>query len=185
MAGIVVVLQPSISMGYLSESDETYPMPSHQFAVAICIAILFPMLVHHGASLIRSAPRADHRLEAFVGTSAANRQQARASETETRAMAKRLNDELGALDEVIRSYFQLLCFVVPLGLAAMLIGSYTKDASVGTGLTLGGMAAVADGYADYWNHVDSSARFVALLIGLGMATFVIYWRLVVIRAASP
>src|SRR5262249_34786130 len=48
MAGIVVVLQPSISMGYLSESDETYPMPSHQFAVAICIAILFPMLVHHG-----------------------------------------------------------------------------------------------------------------------------------------
>ena len=67
----------------------------------------------------------------------------------------------------------------------MLVGSYVKIASIGTGLIFGGMITVADGYAGYWNHLDGWARFVALLIALGVAIFVVHRRLVATRGASP
>ena len=160
-------------------------MPLYQFAVTISVAILFPMLVHDGVSLIRPFPHIEHRVVVSVDAGTATPERARAGEEETRAMEKRLNEELDALDEATRPYFELLFFVTPLGLAAMLVGSYTKIVSIGTGLILSGMITVADGYSSYWNHLGGWARFVSLLIGLGIAIFVIYRRLVATRGAPP
>jgi hypothetical protein len=160
-------------------------MPLYQFAITISIAILFPMLVHDGVSLIRPFPHIEHRVVVSVDAGTATSERAQATEDELRAMEKRLNDELDAFDEAARPYFKLLFFVMPLVLAAMLVGSYTKIVSIGTGLILGGVITVADGYAGYWNHLDGWARFLSLLIGLGIAIFVVYRRLVVTRGAPP
>jgi hypothetical protein len=160
-------------------------MPFYQFAVTISIAILFPMLVHDAVSLIRPFPHIEYRVVVSVDGGMAAPERAKAAEDETRAMEKRLNEELDAFDEATRPYFQLLFFAAPLGLAAMLVGSYTNIASIGTGLIFGGMITVADGYAGYWDHLDGRARFVSLLIGFGMVIFVVYRRLIATRGAPP
>src|SRR5262245_30203289 len=134
-------------------------MPLYQFAVTISITILFPMLVHDGVSLIRPFPHIEHRVVVSVDAGTATPERAKAAEEETRAMEKRLNQEFDALDEATRPYFQLVFFATPLGLAAMLVGSYTKIVSVGTGLILGGMITVADGYASPICCAPDRARY--------------------------
>jgi hypothetical protein len=160
-------------------------MTFYQFLVTISIAILVPLLVHTGVSLLRPFPRVEYRVEIFADTGAVTREHTKAGEDEIRAVEKRQNDKIKAFDEATRPYFQLLFFVTPLGLLAMLVGWYTQIASVGTGLILCGMITVVDGYAGYWNHLDGRTRFVSLLIGLGMAVFVIHRRLVATRNPLP
>ena len=64
----------------------------------------------------------------------------------------------------------------PLGIAAIVIGTVISLPSVGTGLILGGIFAVANGYWGYWNYADDWLRFVSLILGFVILLFVAYWR---------
>ena len=148
---------------------------ARQFAVAISIAILFPLLVYYGVSLIQPYPELEHRVVGWVEVSPTTPEGAKAREEENRAREKREKEERDAVDKATLPFFRLLILVAtPPGIAAMLVGSYLRITSIGTGLMFGGMATVFDGYSGYWDYLDDWIRFVSLLIGLCIIIFVGY-----------
>jgi hypothetical protein len=121
-------------------------MLARQIAIGFGIAVIFPLLVYYGVSSFHPAPR----MADFVGNTA-------------------------AFNAAAKEFSRILIYVAtPLGIAAILIGSYTRLNSIGTGLIFGGIVAVALGYANHWASLDDWVRFVSLLAGFAVLLFVGY-----------
>jgi hypothetical protein len=158
---------------------------ARQFAVAIGVAALFPLVVYYGVNLIQPYPKFEHRVVAWMDAGPKTPEEAKAREEENRIREQREMEERNAVDKATLPFYRLLILVAtPLGLAAMLIGSYLKVASVGTGLIFGGMLTVFDGYSGYWDHLDDWARFASLLVGLCVVVFLGYRHFAVARNPS-
>lgn len=61
--------------------------------------------------------------------------------------------------------FQRRLFFVatPIGLAAIIIGSFLAVQAVGAGLIFGGIFTLIDGYCWYWSELQDWMRFLSLL----------------------
>jgi hypothetical protein len=150
-------------------------MLARQFAVAIGIALLLPLLVYQGVNLIQPYPHIESYVEGWVDAGPGTPEDAKVREEEKRAREQRDREERDAVDKATLPFSRLLILVAtPLGVAAMLVGSYLRIASIGTGLIFGGMLTVFDGYSDYWDHLDNWLRFVSLLAGLCLVIFLGY-----------
>jgi uncharacterized membrane protein YphA (DoxX/SURF4 family) len=91
-----------------------------------------------------------------------------------------------AYSDAAREFARILVIVsTPLGLAAILIGTYLTFLSVGTGLIFGGIFTVAWGYWAYWSYLDDWIRFVSLLAGFAILLFVGIRRTTRTSIASP
>jgi hypothetical protein len=148
---------------------------ARQFVVAIGITILFPLLIHYGVSLIEPHPDIQRRYYVSVRIMPTTPEGWKAWDEENRAAEQREKDERDAIDKASRPFLRLLILVaVPLGIAAIAIGLFLQNSSVGTGLIFGGMFAAADGYCGYWDHLDIWARSASLLAGACVAAFIGY-----------
>jgi hypothetical protein len=143
-------------------------MLARQFAIGFGIAVIFPLLIYYGVSTVHPAPKWSDYNKITAGLS-------RATEDERKEYERKRQMAEEAYGAAVQQFSRVLVIVsTPLGVAAILIGCYVAIHSIGTGLILGGIAAVGFGYWNYWNHLDDWIRFVSLLIGFGVLLFVGY-----------
>ncbi len=142
-------------------------MLARQIAIGFGIAVIFPLLVYYGVSSFHPAPRTQD----FFGNSTS------VAATQT---------QRDAYNAAEKEFSHILIFVAtPLGIAAILIGSYMGMGlySIGTGLIFGGIITVGMGYAHHWAYLEDWIRFVSLLAGFAILIFVGYRQFGVTRTS--
>jgi hypothetical protein len=158
---------------------------ARQFAIALSIATLYPALIFYGVRAYCPFPEPRFNIVISARITPTTPEGWRAWEEEDRAKEKRRSEELAALRKAAEPFFRTLIFVAtPLGIAAIFIGSYLRNQSVGTGLILGGMVTVANGYWGYCSHLDDLVRWVSVLLGLCLVVFVGYRQVVLARSGA-
>jgi hypothetical protein len=154
-----------------------------QFGIIFGISILYPALVYYGVRAYQPLPEFQYTVYASVRIAPTTPEGWKAWEEEDRAAEKRRQERLDAIDKATQPFFRAFILVAaPLGIAAMLIGSYLKFRSVGTGLILGGIISVTNAYSDYWNHLDDWIRYVSLILGLCLLIFIGYRQFIAARS---
>src|SRR5262249_1853139 len=107
----------------------------HQFAIIFGIAILYPMLIYFGVDTYQPLPKTESVVIASVIIAPRTSEEWRAWEEKQRIAEQRHQEHLAALDKASQPFFRTLLIVsVPLGLAAIFVGSVLPIHSVGAGL---------------------------------------------------
>jgi hypothetical protein len=153
-------------------------MLARQIAIGLGIAVIFPLLVFYGVSTFHPAPKSENYFQALPPLPA----NATTEQRTERFEKERAQRE--AFRAASKEFSRILVIVAtPLGVAAILVGAYLTIHAIGTGLILGGIAAVACGYWSYWNYLEDWIRFVSLLAAFAILLFVGY-RMVAARPRS-
>jgi len=142
-------------------------MLARQLAIGFGIAIIFPLLVYYGVRTFHSPPKWP---ETELSSPQATPEQRQAQQQRERERRDRYYAQSRDFARV------LIIASTPLGIAAIVIGTVISLPSVGTGLILGGIFAVATGYWGNWHYADDWLRFVSLILGFAVLLFVAYWR---------
>lgn len=136
-------------------------MLAKKLALGFGLAIIFPMMIHYGVGTFSSEPKWENheQREEF-------KQQSTPEEKKQKKEAR----------ESAQKQFEkhLYMVAVPLGLAAILIGAFSRVQSIGSGLMIGGIFSIADGYINYWSHLAEWMRFLSLLAAFVILLFVGY-----------
>ncbi|MDD5116812.1 MAG: hypothetical protein PHW98_07150 [Candidatus Omnitrophica bacterium] len=148
-------------------------MLAKKFALGFGIAIIFPVMVHYGVSTFVPAPKWQDRYQpnyyqdynkATPEVKAKMEEERRQREADWKFREKRFQTAL-------------FCVAVPLGIAAILIGSLAAIQAIGTGLMFGGIFLLLDGYCHYWSEMADSMRFLSLLAAFVVLIYVGYKKL--------
>jgi hypothetical protein len=154
-----------------------------QFAIIFGIAILYPALVYYSVRAYQPLPEVQYHYSVIARVTPTTPEGWKAWDEENRVAEKARQEKLDAIDKATQPFFRALILVAtPLGIAAMLIGSYLKIHSVGTGLVLGGIISVTNAYSDYWSHLDDWIRYVSLILGLCLLIFIGYRQFIAARS---
>jgi len=125
-------------------------MLAKKIALGFGLAIIFPVMIHYGVSTFSPAPK----FESYSKHSEFNK-----TATEQEKIQK-----LEARESAQKQFEKHLYMVaVPLGLVAILIGAFSRVQSIGSGLMIGGIFSITDGYINYWSHLEDWMRFLSLL----------------------
>jgi hypothetical protein len=152
-------------------------MLARQIAIGFGIAIILPLLVYYGVSALHPAPK----WQAFH--TAMESPKPTATDEERKAFFDKQQADNEAYAAAAQEFARILIIAAtPLGIGAILIGAYMRLHAIGTGLILGGILTVADGYWSYWQYLEDSVRFVSLLAGFVVLLFVGYRQIPVNRA---
>jgi hypothetical protein len=143
-------------------------MVARQIAIGFGIAVIFPLLLYYGVSTYQPAPK----YAVFFAT-AAEAQRPPANPDEQRALAEKRQIEQKAYEAAAKTFAAALFRVAtPLGILAILLGSYLPFPAVGSGLVFGGIFAAAEGYWFYWLFLEDWMRFVSLAVTFAALVFV-------------
>jgi hypothetical protein len=148
-------------------------MLAKKFALGFGIAVILPMLVHYGVSTFSPRPKwRDYYNSAYY-------QRTRDASPEEKAKLeqerKKRDDEY---HNAQKRFQQHLFFVaVPVGMATIVIGSISSIQAIGTGLMLGGIFTLIDGYCWYWSELQDWMRFLSLLAAFVVLIFIGYRKL--------
>ena len=146
-------------------------MLARQIAIGFGIAIIFPLLVYYGVRTFYPPPVMEPIL---VG----EQYDAQTAPKERRANQQKQRDRQDAYAAKAKDFARVLIIVsTPLGIAAILLGTYLNNISIGTGLIVGGIFAVAHGYWDYWSNAEDWLRLVSLILALVVLLFVGHGRI--------
>jgi hypothetical protein len=115
-------------------------MLARHFAIAIGIALLFPMFVFYGVGTATHRPIYREYTKNISPFVANEPQEQRAARAEARKVA---DNAFRTAQQVFAK--QLILVAVPLGIVAVLIGSLLKMNSIGAGLMFGGLFSSASG----------------------------------------
>ena len=145
-------------------------MLAKRFGFGFGIAVILPMLVHYGVSTFSPQPKwQDYYGSAYYQDS-------------TPEKKKELQEERKKKDETFR--FQRKVFerhlfyvAIPIGIAAIIIGSLLSVQAVGAGLIFGGIFTLIDGYCWYWSELQDWMRFLSLLAAFIVIVFCGYMKL--------
>ncbi len=142
-------------------------MLARQIVIGFGIAVIFPLLIHYGVSTFHPAPK----YQSFIINRLAPSGSATPEERKEYQDKQRSDQE--AYAAAARAFARVLAmFAVPLGLAALIVGAYLPNLSIGTGLILGGILTVTWGYWSYWSYLEDWIRFVSLLSGFALLLFI-------------
>jgi hypothetical protein len=148
-------------------------MLAKRIALGVGIAIVLPMLIHYGVATFYPEPRPDdYRLSAETNALAHG---SASDQVKFEQEQGRKGDELAAAEAQFER--RLFAVAVPLGLVAILVGTFLSVQTTGTGLMFGGIVSVCDGYFNYWEHLSASFKFVSLLAAFIVLIFVGYRKL--------
>ncbi len=94
---------------------------------------------------------------------------------------ERLRDEKDRLDEKKegeeRVYYKHMFWVAyPVGLVAIVLGTFFPVQAVGAGLMFGGLSSLAAGCYSYWDKMTDQLRFGSLVVALGVVVALGTWR---------
>ncbi len=148
-------------------------MLAKKFALGFGIAIVLPMMIHYGVSTFVTEPKwDDYQVKNYY-------QRYKHGTPEEK---KALEAEKGRLDEQYKKeeeQFQknLFFVAVPLGIIAIIVGSFLSVQATGTGLMFGGIFSICDGYINYWSELSDALKFLSLLVAFIVLLFVGYKKL--------
>ena len=147
-------------------------MLAKKFAFGFGIAIILPMLVHYGVSTFVPQPK----WEDYSMRNEYSREQNASPEEKIKLAQER--DRLEVMRKVAEKNFETHLFIVavPVGLAAIIIGTWSGIQALGTGLIFGGIFTLIDGYACYWSELQDWMRFFSLLVAFIVLAFMAYWK---------
>ncbi|HXP29847.1 MAG TPA: hypothetical protein VN832_02070 [Stellaceae bacterium] len=150
-------------------------MLARQIVIGFGIAVVFPLLVYYGVATFSAPPNFQ---DAYGNLPFLD--PLKATPEERKARTDLVQERQKAFNLRAEAFSRILIMVAtPLGIAAMLIGAYLPQKDIGTGLILGGVLTVADGYWTYWEHLPDWLRFVSLLLGFVALLFIGYRRFAV------
>ena len=158
-------------------------MLARQIAIGFGIAFIFPLLIHYGVATFYPPPKFQTYVTVTARFLAPNATPAERQEVEEQR--KKRQQQVDAYNAAAKDFARVLVLVAtPLGVAAILIGSFVALHAIGTGLIFGGIFTVAWGYWGYWGHLDDWLRFVSLLAGFAILLFVGFRMLRVTRPTT-
>ncbi len=150
-------------------------MKGINFAIAMGIAILLPMLVIYGVKTFSPAPEWEdfHSRQLYEKPSPEKitpEEQAKRMKEQQEALAK--------LDAARKQHQMHLFFTaVPVGLIAIIAGTFIRVPALGPGMVFGGVFTLAEGYLFNWQELSDPIKFVSLLIALVVLGITAYRRL--------
>ena len=136
-------------------------MLAKKLALGFGLAIIFPMMIHYGVSTFSPEPK----FESYSKHSEFNKtatEQEKIQKVEARESAQKQFEK------------HLYMVAVPLGLVAILIGAFSRVQSIGSGLMIGGIFSITDGYVNYWSHLEDWMKFLSLLAAFAILLIVGY-----------
>ena len=145
-------------------------MLAKKFALGFGIAIIFPIMVHYGVSTFVPSPKWQER---YAGNYYQDYSNA-TPEVKAKLDKERKQRDMEWTAKEKRFQASLFVVAVPLGIAAILIGSLAAIQAVGTGLMFGGIFLLLDGYANYWSELADSMRFFSLLLAFIVLLYIGY-----------
>lgn len=147
-------------------------MVAKKIALGFGIAIIFPMMIHYGVSTF--VPRPKWR-DYIVEEHRIHQDSTPEEKAEHVAERERLSNERRRKEK----RFQTILFsvAVPLGMIAIIIGTFLPIQAVGTGLILGGIFSICNGFLNHWSELNDSLRFMSLLAALIVLIFIGYKKL--------
>ena len=148
-------------------------MLAKKFALGFGIAIIFPIMIHYGVSTFIPSPKWQERYGGNYYQDYSNA----TPEAKAKIDQERKQREENWLAREKRFQGVLFSVAVPLGIAAILIGSLAAIQAVGTGLMFGGIFLLLDGYCNYWSELADSMRFLSLLLAFIVLLYIGYKKL--------
>jgi hypothetical protein len=148
-------------------------MLAKKIALGFGIALILPMMIHYGVSTFSPSPdHEEYRIENY------QERHERASEEEQKQLESR-QQRLQEQYERSRHRFETHLFfvAVPLGIAAILTGAFVAVPAIGTGLMLGGILSITNGYLWFWSELGDPWRFGSLAVALVVLVAVGYRKL--------
>lgn len=148
-------------------------MIAKKIALGFGIAVILPMMIHYGVgSFIENPNWNDSQIDNYY------EKHKRADEAAQKDLeAKKLNNR-ERFESAKRHYQKSLFFVaVPVGLFALLIGSFIQQKGLGTGLMFGGIFSICNGYANNWDYLDDRLKFISLLAAFFLFVWISYKKL--------
>jgi len=135
-------------------------MLAKKFALAFGIAIVFPMMIHYGVSTFSPQPKwKDFQIENYY------EKHKRATPEEQEKLETEKNKLEEQRDKAEKRFQKHLFFVAtPLGIIAIVVGSFLSIQAIGTGLMFGGIFSVCDGYFNYWSELADPLKFISMLL---------------------
>ncbi len=143
-------------------------MLAKKFALGFGIAILLPMVVHYGVSTFSPCPKdRDYRVENFKEL-----HERGSIEDKIRLEQKRSRLRKELIEHKKRFQKHLFFVAAPIGIIAIIVGSFIGVQAVGTGLLFGGILNLMNGYIWYWSELQDWMRFLSLLLALIFLIFI-------------
>jgi hypothetical protein len=161
----------------LDRNQSKAMMQGHRLLIAYLIAVFYPFAVYEGVRAYHpfERPQFELRLVASFAPPPATPEEQKALEDKVRAGQKKLEEMLAAAEQAKRDFYRVLILVAtPLGVAAMILGSYLKFPAIGTGLVIGGFVSVTNAYWGYWGQLSDRTRHVSIWLGVCLIIFIWY-----------
>ena len=136
-----------------------------QIAVWFAIVVLLPLTVWYGTGAFSPPP------EWKEYTKATSRLEDRIRDSKEEAQKEKLRQEKDRLDkeleEAERVYYRHMFWVAyPIGLVAIILGTFYPVQAVGAGLMFGGLGSLTAGCYSYWDNMSAWLRFGSLVLAL-------------------
>ena len=146
-----------------------------QVALWLGIVVLLPLVAWFGTSAFHPPPDPDRYVKP------AERVAERIKDTKDETQKEQLRDEKDRLDrereEAWRAYYRAMFWVAyPVGLVAVIVGTFVGVQVVGSALMYGGLASLTTGCYSYWDRMDGWLRFGSLLVALAVLLALGIWR---------
>jgi len=152
-----------------------------QIAVWLGIMTLLPMSVWYGTSAFSPPP--DWKEHARTTARLDERIKEAKDGTEKEKLRAEKDQRVAELDEAERVYYGHMFWVAyPVGLVAVIVGTFFPVQAVGAGLMFGGLGSLTAGCYSYWDKMGGWLRFGSLVVALVVVLLLGTWR---IRAVSP
>jgi len=145
-----------------------------QFAVGIGIAVLLPLFVYYGASLL--SPPA-HWSEFYSTNYYQKKENAKTPEQKKQVEHEenQRRDKLNAQD--LKHQRMVFYVAYPVGIAAIIVGAFLSITAVGAGLMFGGIFTLTTGCSLYWDKMTDALHFGALVLALGTLIALGIWKI--------
>jgi len=139
-------------------------MKGINFAIAMGIAVLLPMLVLYGVNTFSPPPE----WEDFHSRRLYEEPTPETITPEEKAERFRLQQEASEKMEASRKQYQMRLFftAVPVGLIAIIAGTFIRIPALAPGMVFGGVFTLIEGYLINWQELSDPIKFVSLLIAL-------------------
>lgn len=150
-------------------------MKGINFAIAMGIAILLPMMVIYGVKTFSPPPEWEDYHTRELYEKPAGEKITSEEKTEIARERREASEKFSAARK--QHQMHLFFTAVPVGLIAIIAGTFIRVPALGPGMVFGGVFTLVEGYLFNWQELSDPIKFVSLLIALIVLGVTAYRRL--------